>query len=144
MRVPFGSPVLDAAVRLLAPFILLFATYVVGHGHYSPGGGFQGGVLLAAALILIRLVHGTEEPWGLRRESSLALAGTGLVLYMAIGFLGAAFGGPFLDYGALPLPLEPPQVRAVGTFGIELGVGMTVMGVMVFLCDALMGWEEKG
>ena len=142
MKVPFGSPVLDTAVRAFAPFVLLFATYVIGHGHYSPGGGFQGGVLLAAAVILVRLAHGTDAPWGLRAPNSMAVAAAGLLVYGGIGFLALAFGGRFLDYGALPLPLEAAQVRAVGTFGIEVGVALTVMGVMVFLCDALVGWEE--
>ena len=67
MKTPFGSPVLDAACRLLVPFILLFALYVVAHGHYSPGGGFQGGTIIAAAIIMIRLVRGRATGWGLRR-----------------------------------------------------------------------------
>ncbi|HUG52800.1 MAG TPA: MnhB domain-containing protein [Vicinamibacteria bacterium] len=143
MNLPFGSPALETAVRLLTPFILLFAAYVVGHGHSSPGGGFQGGVVMAAALILIRMVHGGDVRWGLRPATSLGVAAAGLVLYIAIGLLAIVFGGRFLDYGALPLPLAPAQVRATGTFGIEVGVALTVMGVMVFLCDALMGWEEE-
>jgi multicomponent Na+:H+ antiporter subunit B len=142
MRVPFGSPALDTAVRAFTPFVLLFAAYVIAHGHTSPGGGFQGGVLAAAAIILIRLAHGTDAPWGLRAPQSLAVAAAGLLVYAGIGFLALPFGGRFLDHGALPLPLAPAQVRAVGTLGIEIGVGLTVMGVMVFLCDALMGWEE--
>ena len=52
----FGSPVLDAAVRLLTPFLMLFSAYVLVHGHYSPGGGFPGGAVLAGALVLVRLV----------------------------------------------------------------------------------------
>lgn len=143
MKFRFGSPVLDTAVRLLTPFILLFAAYVVAHGHYSPGGGFQGGVILAAALILVNLVHGRDVRWGLRPSTSLSIAAAGLALYVGIGFLAIAFGGTFLDYGALPLGLPPPQVRAVGTFGIEVGVGMAVMGVMVLLFDALMAWEQS-
>ena len=58
MRSTFGSPVLDAAARLLVPFMWLFAAYVLIHGHDSPGGGFQAGVILAASLILLRLVRG--------------------------------------------------------------------------------------
>ena len=65
MRTPFGSPVLDAACRLMVPFIMLFAVYVLVHGHDSPGGGFQAGAILAAILILIRMVHGEDAGWGL-------------------------------------------------------------------------------
>ena len=74
MRTPFGSAVLDAACRVLVPFVLLFAVYVVAHGHDSPGGGFQGGAILAAAVILIRLVHGQDAIWGLTRVGALRLA----------------------------------------------------------------------
>ena len=142
MNQSFGSPVLDTAVRLLTPSILLFALYVIGHGHYSPGGGFQGGVISAAALIVVRLVRGRRESWGLDTAESLALAAAGLVLYAGIGFLALLFGGNFLDYGALPLGIDPPYVRVVGSFGIEVGVGLAVMGVMILIFETLVG-EEK-
>ena len=67
----FGSPVLDAAVRLLTPFLMLFSIYVLVHGHISPGGGFPGGAVLAGALILVRLVHGRTVAWGLGARSAL-------------------------------------------------------------------------
>ena len=143
MNFAFGSPVLDAAARLLTPFILLFAAYVITHGHYGPGGGFQGGVILAAALILVRLVRGRRQSWGLGPTASLWLASGGLALYAGIGFLGLAFGGSFLDYGVLPLPLDPAHVRAAGSFGIEVGVGLGVMGVMVLIFECLIAWEQK-
>jgi len=64
-------------------------------------------------------------------------------VYTAIGFLGLAFGGNFLDYGVLPLPFEPAQVRAAGTFGVEVGVGLGVMGAIVLIFESLVAWEEK-
>ncbi len=142
VNVPFGSPVLDAAARLLTPFILLFAAYVIVHGHYGPGGGFQGGVIMAAALILVRLVRGHRQSWGLSPAASLCLASGGVVAFTAIGLLGLAFGGNFLDYGVLPLPLEAGQVRAVSTFGIELGVGLGVTGAVVLIFESLIAREE--
>ena len=47
--------------RLLFPFIQVFALYVIAHGHHSPGGGFQGGVILGAAIILFALTHNLRE-----------------------------------------------------------------------------------
>ena len=143
MRTPFGSAVLDAACRLLVPFVLIFAVYVIAHGHYSPGGGFQGGTILAAAVILIRLVHGQDAIWGLTRVGALRLACGGVGLFAGIGFLSLLFAGNFLDYGALPLPLETVQVRVVGTLGIEAGVAMAVTGVLVLIFDALTAWGEE-
>jgi multicomponent Na+:H+ antiporter subunit B len=143
VNLPFGSSVVDAATRLLVPFIMLFAAYVVAHGHYSPGGGFQGGVILAAALILVRLVRGSATEWGLTRDRAVVLACAGVLFYAAIGFVSLLGEGEFLDYGALPLDLDPARLHAVGSFGIEVGVAMGVVGVMVVIFDALVGWGER-
>jgi hypothetical protein len=50
-----------------------------------------------------------------------------------------AFGGSFLDYAALPLDLAPAQLRALGSLGVETGVGLAVMGVVLLLFDTLAG-----
>ena len=144
MKTGFGSPVLEAASRLLVPFMVLFAVYVVIHGHDSPGGGFQGGVILAAALILLRLVRGTETPFGIGPSGALVLASVGPAIYAGIGLLAMANGGNFLDYGALPLPGESAQVRAMGTLGIEIGVTLGVTGVIIVIFDALTRSGEGG
>ncbi|MFQ5789411.1 MAG: MnhB domain-containing protein [Acidobacteriota bacterium] len=143
MQFPFGSSVLDAASRLLTPFIMLFAVYVLVHGHLSPGGGFQGGAILAAALILVKLNRGRNVQWGLSRVQALRLSCIGLFVYTAIGLTSLLFGGNFLDYGKLPLPMEGPHLRAVGTLGIETGVLMGVTGVLTLIFDSLIAWSEE-
>ena len=142
MKTAFGSPILDAACRLLVPFMLLFALYVVAHGHDSPGGGFQGGTIIAATIILIRMVHGQEHTWGLHRVGALRLACAGIALYAGIGLLSVLLQGQYLDYGVLPLPAQTAQVRAMGILGIEIGVVMGVTGVFVLIFDALTAWGE--
>ena len=137
MKPVFGSPILEVACRLLVPFMVLFAVYVVIHGHDSPGGGFQGGVILAAAAILVRLVRGRAMPYGLNPRVALSLASVGPATYGAIGLVALLSGGNFLDYGALPLPGEPAAVRALGTLGIEIGVTLGVTGVILVIFDVL-------
>ena len=141
MRSRFGSPVLDAAIRLLVPFMWLFAAYALIHGHDSPGGGFQGGVILAASIILLRLVRGRERVSALTSPDALMLACIGPLLYGGIGFASLLFGGNFLDYGALPLPMEPAEVRVIGTLGIEAGVMVGVTGVLVLIFD-ILAWVD--
>lgn len=143
MRFPFGSDVLDAACRLLVPFMLLFAVYVVVHGHDSPGGGFQGGVICAAALILIQLVRGDAVGWSLSPAWALRLACSGVGIFAGIGLVSIAFGGNYLDYSWLPLDLEPAEVRAMGILGIEIGVALGVTGVLVLIFDALAAWGPQ-
>ena len=53
--------VLRVVAKLLIPFILLFALYVQFHGDFGPGGGFQAGVILAAAVIFYGLIFGLED-----------------------------------------------------------------------------------
>ena len=67
----------------------------------------------------------------------------GVAVFAGIGFLSLLFAGNYLDYGALPLPLETVQVRFVGTLGIEVGVAMAVTGVLVLIFDALTAWGEE-
>ena len=145
MRTPFGSSILDVACRLPVPFIILFAVYVVIHGHDSPGGGFQGGAILAATLILIRMVRGEDDAWGLDRTRAMTMACIGVGLFAGIGVLTMLFNGNYLDYGALPLPLKAEKVRFIGTLGIEIGVALAVTGVLVLIFDALTegGTEER-
>lgn len=137
MRTAFGSSILEIACRLPVPFIILFAVYVVVHGHDSPGGGFQGGAILAATIILIRAVRSDATSWCIHRTGALKLACSGLLLYTSIGLLSLPFAGQYLDYSAIPLPMEEVKIRFIGSFGIEIGVAMGVTGVLVLIFDAL-------
>jgi len=53
--------IIKTIARILVPFIQIYALYVIMHGHYSPGGGFQGGVILGASLALLLITHGYAE-----------------------------------------------------------------------------------
>ena len=53
--------VLRIIVKMVLPFILMFGFYVQLHGEYSPGGGFQAGVILASAFILYALIFGPDQ-----------------------------------------------------------------------------------
>ncbi len=53
--------IIKTVCRLLIPFVQLFALYVIAHGHHSPGGGFQGGVILGASIILLALSHNLQN-----------------------------------------------------------------------------------
>src|SRR5665811_1264814 len=103
MKLRYESVIVDLAVRILVPFIQIFALYVVTHGHYSPGGGFQGGAILAASILLLRLSLGQEH--AARRfptKVMLPLGGLGVLIYALNGVLVMPLGGNFLDYGLLP------------------------------------------
>ena len=133
------SVIVTTFVRALVPLSQLFALYVLIHGHDSPGGGFQAGVVLAASFIVMALGLGRDalerrvnEPWW------VALAAAGVLLYAAVGAAGLA-GSTFLDYGALPVPLDPVRARWLGILLIETGVAATVMATLVVIFCRLAG-----
>lgn len=116
--------------RLLVPFIVLFGLYVQFHGEYGPGGGFQAGALISAGLILYALVEGEKE--ALRAIPLSVLVGMiafGAFLFGAVGVVGMLFGGNFLDYSVLLS--NPVAGQHLGIMLVELGVGITVTGVLL-------------
>jgi multicomponent Na+:H+ antiporter subunit B len=88
-----ASLVLYTGCRFLFPLILLFGTYTFVHGHLTPGGGFQGGAIIASGFLLIYL--GCRERRISRIASNLAESLGGLA-FVVIGLLGLVFGSYFL------------------------------------------------
>ena len=135
-RVFGDDQIIRVSVRLLVPFIQLFGLYVIVHGHYSPGGGFQGGVLLGASFILLALAFDLKTSFRHFSERVNNLLGNaGALIYTGTGVLCALVGGLFLDYSALAvlLPMDPIEWRSFGIFIVEVGVGLAVMSIMLSL-----------
>jgi len=88
-----ASLVLYTGCRLLFPLILIFGSFIFLHGHLTPGGGFQGGAIIASGFLLIYL--GCRERRISRAASNLAESLGGLI-FVIIGLLGLVFGGYFL------------------------------------------------
>jgi len=121
--------------RLVIPFIQIFALYVIAHGHYSPGGGFQGGVIMGASMVLMAIAFDLRS--AIRRLSermAMFLCVLGVVIYAGTGILCMLFEKNYLDYSALALfGLDPVSVRSHGILIVEIGVGIVVMAVMIIL-----------
>jgi multicomponent Na+:H+ antiporter subunit B len=121
--------ILRIAAKFFIPFILLFALYVQFHGDYGPGGGFQAGVIFAAAFVLYALIWGVDEAKRVVPPSLLqTLAAAGVLIYAGTGVAGILLGGTFLDYGVLRH--DPVHGQHLGILLVELGVGITVAAVM--------------
>jgi len=135
--------ILRVATKIIVPTIILYGLYVQFHGDFGPGGGFQAGVILAAAFILYALV------FGLRRTHSIlptwfvrACASAGVLLYGGVGVASMFSGGTFLNYSVLAH--DPHHGQHIGILLVELGVMVTVFGVMVtiFYFFAARGRED--
>lgn len=135
------SPIVSFVSRMVSPFIMLFALYVIFHGHYSPGGGFQGGTMLAAAVILVRLSAGSElAQLQFKKSWGTILGSVGVLIYFGTGLLAMLLGGNYLDYEALAkiLPVSAVMARSWGILFVEIGVGIAVMGLLIALFDDLL------
>lgn len=146
MRGKFESPILLLGGRLLSPYIMLFGWYVIFHGHYSPGGGFQGGALLAASLLLIRVAGGRRiSRLQLHEITTTPIAVIGVLIYFGTGLAAIFTGGYFLDYGELPIPgMDPSWLRYTGILIVEVGIGLTVMAILVLIYDNMVKGEDYG
>jgi multicomponent Na+:H+ antiporter subunit B len=117
---------------------VVLGLYIVAHGHLSPGGGFQGGVVLATGLLMVYLAGRYVT---LRRVSPQALTdaaeAAGAGGYVAVGLLGLAVGGAFL-LNVLPLG-TPGKLLSAGTIPlINLLVGLEVAGGFVLLLSEFL------
>jgi multicomponent Na+:H+ antiporter subunit B len=127
---------------LLSPIIValqLFAVYVLLHGHYSPGGGFQAGILIAASLILPLLVEGRTHWAALSLNGAVSLTAVGVLIFALIGIAPLLLGGAMLDYAVLPLASDVADRRSLGILLVEVGVTLGVAGAMVSIFYALTG-----
>ena len=134
------NPIILTVSCAISPFIMVFGLYVIFHGHYSPGGGFQGGTLLAAALLLIRLAAGFDiAQLQFKRVLGTPLGSIGVLIYFGTGFLAMISGGEFLDYGFLPFAgITGAGLRSLGILMVEIGVGLAVMAILVAIYDDLL------
>jgi len=124
--------VLQIVTKLLIPFVLMFGLYVQFHGDYGPGGGFQAGVIFATAFILYGLIFGLHRTRAVLPPSALRIVMcSGILLYCGTGIATMLLGGNLLDYNVLAH--DPLHGQHWGIFAIELGVGITVTGVMISL-----------
>lgn len=129
--------------KVMIPFILMFGFYTQFHGDFGPGGGFQAGVILAAAFLLYGLVFGLKHLTKVAPirwvEFGVAL---GVLVYAGTGVISLLLGGNFLDYNVLD-GHDPHHGQHRGIFWVEVGVGITVTSVMIAIFQAFAGFRRE-
>lgn len=125
------SPLLATGTRVLVPTLVLFSIVLLIVGHDAPGGGFAGGLVASAAVLLIFLAYGVR---GVRRALPVEpemVIGVGLALAIAAGVLGALLQGTFLTatYAATELPLIG-DVKLSSLLLFDVGVYVLVVGLV--------------
>jgi multicomponent Na+:H+ antiporter subunit B len=95
-----ASELVQTASRLLMPMVFLFGVYVFVNGHLTPGGGFQGGAIIASGVLLLLLALPQPQVSHGLLAATESLSGFSYVL---VGVLGVVLAGGFLDNRILPL-----------------------------------------
>lgn len=143
--------IVKTAADVFMPIGLMLGLYVILHGHISPGGGFQGGVIVASAVTLAYLGYGVNGINKIFKAGALKKSeAIGAIIYSFFAFLGILFGANFcrnifMDIGGAG---NPGDLFSSGTvFFMNSTVGFKVLtGVgflILFMLNLLAGESEK-
>jgi len=132
------SLLLRTMVRLLMPLILLFSVFVYARGHHEPGGGFVGGLVAAAGIVLWIVGTGAESARRRFPTHPTFIAATGLGCAAVAAVLPAVAGQPMLKSKWLHLPLPGGGYYDLGTTTLfDLGVYLVVIGTVLLFVFTL-------
>ena len=128
------SSILKTAARFLMPLLLLFALFILMRGHNQPGGGFVGGLVVAASFILYSIAFGVHAGRRALLVDPSRLLGVGLLVALGSG-VPALFGGrSFMSalwtgwtVGPATVDVGTPLVFDVGVFLAVIGVVLTIV-----------------
>jgi multicomponent Na+:H+ antiporter subunit B len=130
----------------LLPVSLMLGFYIIFHGHLTPGGGFQGGVIVSAAIALIYMAYGNE---GIRKvfrvpEWLKEIENVGSLMYTFFGLLGVLMGFNFCR-NAIYNQGNPGDLYSSGTiWWMNVSVGLKVMmGVSFMLIIMLAALKSQ-
>jgi len=126
-----SSLILYTGCRFLFPLILLFGSYIFIHGHLTPGGGFQGGAIVASGFLLIMLGCWGWE--GINRNRFKVTESLSGLVFVIVGLLGLFYGGYFLlNYLPKGIPNQLFSAGIIPIIYIAIGfkVGSEIAGII--------------
>jgi multisubunit Na+/H+ antiporter MnhB subunit len=128
------SSILQTAARLLMPLLLLFALFLLLRGHNQPGGGFVGGLVVAASFVLYSIAFSVDAARRALLVRPSTLLGIGLLVALVSGLPGVVLGQPFMTsvwttvaLGSTKLDVGTPLVFDIGVFLAVIGVVLTIV-----------------
>lgn len=131
------SSIVKTIANISFPFITLYGLYIIAHGHVTPGGGFQGGAIVATGLALLLVAHGTKWVESKIKEHHLSLfESVGALSFIGLAFVGIVMGGVFFSnflvdsstlFGGIPLD-GAADINTGGTIPLmNFAVGLKVI-----------------
>jgi energy-converting hydrogenase B subunit I len=149
------TKIVRTAADALYPFVMIYGLYIVAHGHLTPGGGFQGGAVMATATALLIVAHRYDAITPkLKKDSMKWLEVSGLMGFLLIALSGLLFGGPLLKnwlansdhlFGtSVAFGSNPGVLNSGGLLpALNIAVGLEVIGgLSLILLYMLSGLKE--
>ena len=146
------SKIVRTTTNILYSFIIIFGFYIIMHGHLTPGGGFQGGAVVASAFALLVISYGGLKIKDMLKKENFSVAeSSGLLAFIGLGFLGisTAFFYNFLTRGAIfgniPSGINPGDLNTGGVLPLmSLAVGVEVIsGIGLIILYMFTGVKEE-
>lgn len=135
------STILQTASQYLLPILLLFSFFLLIRGHYSPGGGFVGGLVASIAFVLHSFANGVENTMRIIRYKPLSLIPIGLGMSTVAMLMPLFFGKPVMT--SVWLPAQVPVFGSVGTTLLfDMGVYLLVVGVVLTILFTISLFSE--
>ena len=92
------SKIVKTISSIAFPFVMIYGLYIIAHGHLTPGGGFQGGAIVASGAAMILVSYGSVWTMGkVKEKNSSTLESTGAIVFIGTAILGLLFAGVFFN-----------------------------------------------
>jgi multicomponent Na+:H+ antiporter subunit B len=130
--------ILPTATTFLMPVLILFSVFLLLRGHNEPGGGFAGGLVAAAAFVLLSIASGVAQARRALHLDPRSLIGAGLLLMLLAGVVAPIFyGEPFLTAYWWPVALGEVGFSLGTPLVFDIGVYLAVAGTILLIAFSL-------
>jgi len=138
------SAILQTATRVLMPLLLLFAAFLLLRGHNEPGGGFVGGLVVAASFVLYSIAYGVDAARRALLVEPSTLLGGGPLIALLSGIPAVLLGRPFLTALWIKVGVGPVAIDLGTPLLFDIGVFLAVIGVVVTIVFTLADVSLRG
>ena len=149
------SKIVRLSADLMYPFVVIFGWYIIMHGHLTPGGGFQGGAVIATGAALVIVAYSYKEVTAMISKTVLWFQESGgLLLFIGAGLAGMLLAFPFFfnwlagsgSLFGMPVPYGP-NAGELNTGGfvplMNIAVGIEVWGGLTMVILYMLSSLEK-
>lgn len=139
-----SSLILDTCTRAAFHTMWVFSLFMLFSGHNAPGGGFVGGLIAGAALVLCYAGHGADHVRRVLPVHPELLLGAGIALAAGTGATAWLAGGEFLESGIAEVhPAVLGEVKLPSVLVFDIGVYLVVVGLVLALLETLGRQEPR-